>query len=116
MALGVDQDFAFVCAEMQIPFVAAIPFIGQESRWPVPSQDFYRELMTYAYCRFVVTPGGYSAFKMHLRNKWMVDNCTLLIAVWDGTQGGTHHCVEYAATANYRPIHLINPRHFDRKD
>jgi uncharacterized phage-like protein YoqJ len=34
MALGVDQLFAEVCIEMGIPFIAAIPFLGQASRWP----------------------------------------------------------------------------------
>jgi uncharacterized phage-like protein YoqJ len=30
------------------------------------------------------------------RNEWMVDHCDLLIAVWDGSEGGTANCVRYA--------------------
>jgi len=111
MALGVDQDFAFTCVEMQIPFIAAVPFLGQESTWPRESQEFYRELLAHAYCQYVVTGGGYSAHKMDRRNRWMVDNCDILIAVWDGSRGGTYNCVEYAEQVR-RPIHRINPRHF----
>lgn len=113
MALGVDQDFAFVCTEMKIPWVAAIPFVGQESQWPRTSQEFYKELLSYAYCTFVVTGGGYSPHKMQRRNQWMVDNCDLLVAVWDGTNGGTGNCVEYAQSVN-REIYRISPRHFGR--
>jgi len=113
MALGVDQDFAFTCIELDIPFIAAIPFDGQELNWPSYSQDFYRELLSYSYCRYIVTRGGYSPHKMHLRNKWMVDNCDILIAVWDGSKGGTGNCVQYAEEVK-RPINRINPRHFFR--
>ncbi len=113
MALGFDQDLAMVCVEMRIPFIAAIPFEGQEYNWPSPSQAFYRELLSHAYCVYVVTPGGYSAHKMQRRNEWMVDNCDILIACWDGTRGGTYNCVEYAAHVKRR-IDRISPRHFFR--
>ena len=32
MAIGVDQDFAYFCCEMDIPFVSAIPFDGHVIR------------------------------------------------------------------------------------
>lgn len=114
MALGVDQDFAVVCIELGIPFIAAVPFIGQERNWPAKSQEFYRELLRYAFCQYVVTGGGYSARKMQLRNQWMVDNCDILIAVWDGTPGGTGNCVWYADEIVKRTIERINPKHFFR--
>lgn len=115
MALGVDQDFAFVCIELGIPFIAAIPFVGQERLWPASSQEFYRKLLSYAFCQYIVTGGGYSAHKMQLRNQWMVDNCDILLAVWDGTNGGTGNCVWYADDIAKRHIERINPRHFFRE-
>lgn len=111
MALGVDQDFAFVCVELQIPFVAAVPFIGQELSWPKASREHYRELLKYAYCTYVVTGGGYSSRKMDLRNRWMVDNCDVLVSVWDGSKGGTGNCVEYANQVQ-REMFRIDPRGF----
>ncbi len=45
---------------------------------------------------------------MDKRNKWMVDNCDLLIAVWNGTSGGTANCVNYAKSIN-KQIIIINP-------
>lgn len=106
MALGVDQDFAYVCIEMAIPFIAAIPFLGQEGAWPKESQEFYKELLKHASKQVIVSEGGYAAFKMQKRNKWMVDNCDKLIAVWDGTEGGTGNCVKYAKSVNKDIIHI----------
>lgn len=96
MALGVDQDFADVCLVLKIPFVAAVPFVGQESQWPVEAQQSYRELLSLALRVEVVSEGRYRPWKMQRRNEWMVDNCTHLIGVWDGSAGGTANCLRYA--------------------
>lgn len=111
MALGVDQEYAFLCHQMGIPFIAAIPFEGQEKAWPKSSQDFYTYLLGVAKEVVIVSKGGYAAYKMQVRNEWMVDNCQTLIAVWDGTAGGTGNCVEYAEKIG-RQIERINPAEF----
>jgi len=113
MALGVDQDFAWTALWMNIPVLAAIPFKGQESRWPESSQVFYRELLARCYHTEVVSPGEYSARKMRVRNQWMVDHCEVLLAVWDGSEGGTGNCVRYA-TGVGREIIRIDPRDFEK--
>lgn len=109
MALGVDQWAANIAYKLGIPFVAAIPFEGQELAWPEASQKTYRILRRLASEEVIVSPGGYSADKMQVRNIWMVDNCDSLIAVWDGSKGGTGNCVEYAKSVN-RKIYQIDPR------
>ena len=96
MALGLDQAVAEACCELWIPFVACVPFEGQESAWPQGSQRRYRGLLAAAKQVVIVSPGGYSADKMQVRNEYMVDNCQYLVALWDGTSGGTGNCVEYA--------------------
>lgn len=45
MALGVDQLVAFIAIELDIQFIAAIPFTGQESRWPPSSKKIYNDLL-----------------------------------------------------------------------
>jgi|SRR6185369_2948528 len=109
MALGVDQWAANIAYKLGIPFVAAIPFEGQELAWPEASQKTYRILRKLASEEVIVSPGGYSADKMQVRNIWMVDNCDSLIAVWDGSKGGTGNCVEYAKSVD-RKIYQIDPR------
>jgi uncharacterized phage-like protein YoqJ len=46
---------------------------------------------------------------MQIRNEWMVDRADQVIAIWDGTSGGTANCVEYATKMN-KPILRIDPR------
>jgi len=109
MALGVDQWAAFIACELNIPFIAAVPFEKQESKWPKQSQESYHKLIKLASEIVIVSPGGYSPEKMQIRNKWMVDRCDKLIAVWDGTPGGTGNCVEYAKSVK-KDIVYINPQ------
>ena len=97
MALGWDTAIAEACIELNIPFIAAVPFKGQEGKWPEQSQKKYRELLTKASEIKYVCEDGYAAWKMHKRNSWMVDNSEAVIALWNGDEtGGTANCVNYA--------------------
>ena len=111
MALGVDTWFAEICIKLNIPFVAAIPFVGQEKIWNEQQQRKYHELLMEAHETIVVAEGEYAAYKMQKRNKWMVDNCDLLLAVFDGTSGGTANCINYAKTIE-RSFVIINPENY----
>ena len=109
MALGVDQYAANVCIKLKIPFIAAIPFLGQEKAWPEKSQKAYHALLSKADEKIIVCDGGYMAYKMQIRNEWMVDHCDKLIAVWDQSPGGTANCIKYAQSIN-KEIVFINPK------
>jgi len=109
MALGVDQWAAELAIKLSIPFKAAVPFEGQESRWPLKSQEKYRELLKCSQEIIVVSPGGYAPWKMQKRNEYMVDRADVVVAVWDGSSGGTKNCVEYAVSQD-KTIYLIDPR------
>lgn len=104
MALGWDMAVAGACVFWHIPFMAVIPFDGQELRWPEESQYTYRQLLRIADETTVVSGGKYSAYKMQLRNQFMVDRCDLLLALWDGSDGGTANCVRYAQEIG-KPVH-----------
>lgn len=45
---------------------------------------------------------------MQVRNCYMVDNVSQVVAVWDGSGGGTKNCVNYAKSMN-RDLTVINP-------
>jgi uncharacterized phage-like protein YoqJ len=109
MALGIDQWAAMIAHKLSIPYLAAIPFEGQEKAWPEASQKIFRLLRKLASEEVIVSPGGYSPHKMQVRNEWMVDHCDVLIAVWDGTSGGTANCVAYAESVG-KTIIRINPK------
>lgn len=103
MALGWDQACAVAARDLGIPFVAAIPFNGQEAKWPEESRLRYYNLMLSASDIVVVSTGGYSAAKMQMRNEWMVEHCDRVLALWDGSRGGTANCVAYARKAG-KPV------------
>jgi uncharacterized phage-like protein YoqJ len=50
---------------------------------------------------------------MQVRNEWMVDHCNDLLAVWDGSDGGTGNCVRYAQRIlEPSKLHRVNPNDF----
>ncbi len=96
MALGADMAAAEAAISLGIKVIAAVPFKGQETVWPESSQRRYNDIL--AKCSQIVTvcEGGYSASKLQERNVWMVDHSDMVLALWDGTSGGTSNCVQYA--------------------
>lgn len=113
MALGWDQALAHAAVELNLPFCACLPFVGQERRWPEKSQKIYRELLERAAKVIVCSPGGYSAQAMQVRNERMVDIVMkqtsasgLLLALWNYSPGGTKNCVDYARARKCPAINL----------
>lgn len=106
MALGWDMAFAEAALTLGIPLTAAIPFAGQESKWPTASQERYRNILARAARSVIVCDGGYSSAKMQTRNEWMVDKCDRLVALWDGSPGGTGNCIKYARQVGRDVINL----------
>lgn len=105
MALGVDTIFAEACVELGIPFVAVIPFPGQEDRWIQSSKDrYYRLLEKAEYIEVVCHVYSKEAFQR--RNEWMVNNSGLLLSIWDGTEGGTANCTHYAMHKEKKILYL----------
>lgn len=104
MALGVDQFAADSAQDLGIPWVAAIPFKGQETAWPASSQKLYHDLLETAEEKVIVCEGKYAPHKMQIRNEWMVDRADIVVAIWDGSKGGTANCVAYAKSKNKRLI------------
>lgn len=102
MAVGFSFLAAEVCWKLQIPFIAAIAFEGQENKWQEFQKTRYRTLLTYAKEVVMVSPGGYEQEKYQIRNEWMVNNCDEVIAYFDhrATGGSTKNCLDYAVAQN----------------
>jgi uncharacterized phage-like protein YoqJ len=109
MALGIDTWAVEFAIKENIPFISYIPFEGQERLWPQESQEQYHDLLLKAIDIKIISKGSYASWKMQKRNKAMVDDCDLLIAVWDGSTGGTANCVSYAKSIK-KQILYINPK------
>jgi len=97
MALGVDMIFAELAIKNQLDFTAAIPCHDQDKKWSAAQQARYFSILRNYLCTPVcIYDGPYIKGCMQQRNEWMVDLCDVLIAVWDGSPGGTANCVAYA--------------------
>lgn len=109
MALGWDMAIADACVELEIPFDAYIPCRDQEKIWPANSQRHYYDLICAAHRVVYVSQAAYSPRLMMLRNCRMVEAASHLLALWNGSKGGTAHCVGYA-TEKHVPV----TNHWDR--
>lgn len=72
MAQGVDQWSAKICLKLGIPFIAAVPFIGQEKHWAQEGIKEYKKLLKRASDIEIVSKGGYAYWKMSKEmNSWL---------------------------------------------
>lgn len=95
-ALGWDQALALAAARLKIPLTLALPFRNFDSKWPSHSRKLLSDIIAMADTTVYVCEDGYAPWKMQQRNKYMVDNCDLVLALWNGTKGGTANCIAYA--------------------
>jgi uncharacterized phage-like protein YoqJ len=114
-ALGFDSLIIDAAIALHIPYQIAVPFKGQESMWPLRSQKRYDGYLTKAQEVIIISEGKYEAWKMEIRNRYLVDNCDMVLACYDDSQkGGTGNCVRYAQSKN-KEIKIIDPRNFYEK-
>lgn len=103
MAMGWDTALAIAAHQKGIPFIAAVPFNGFESRWSLEQQNIFHNLLDLSEKTVIVCQGDYSPWMLQKRNEWMVDNSDGVFALWDGSKGGTYNCIRYAVKQN-RPV------------
>ena len=99
---------------LKIPFVAALPFKGQEGKWPAAIQEMYNKLLKKAAEVVVVSPEDSTdsfALKMQKRNEYIVNRCSTMLGVFGGSQGGTLNCLQYAKEKG-KHIDIINPGNY----
>ena len=100
MARGCDTYFCEEVLQLRrrvqdITLEAAIPCLSQSDGWTAAQQERYRDLLELCNYRTVVQE-KYDPGCMHRRNRYMVDRSSLLLAVHDGSPGGTRYTIEYA--------------------
>lgn len=91
-----------------IKLVAVIPFQGFESRWTLPWQQKFRFLLEWADAvRFLGS--SYDVTLFELRNRWMIDRSSRLIAMYNGQSGGTRNAIRYAMKKELVIKNLLDP-------
>jgi uncharacterized phage-like protein YoqJ len=102
MAQGVDLiaaelvlDLRRAYPEDRIRLVAVLPYEGQADRWSGQSRERYFTVLSEA-DGVITLQSRYSGDCMQKRNRYLVDHSAHLIAVYNGTRGGTEYTVDYA--------------------
>lgn len=131
-ALGIDQIAFSICEELKekyptIKLVLAKPFEHQSIKWKPVDQRQLRQQERVAdevvlvdaladtkyYCKLNGV-GNYHPVKMQKRNEYMVDKSNIILSIWNGSQGGTKNCIDYALSANSKYVFNIDPREVGR--
>ena len=100
-ALGADQDAVGEWRRMGLPYVVVQPFPGQDSRWTKEARATYAKVLAAAAGVYCVSehhrPSGGDDPRslLLLRNEVMLCMADELIAVYDGSGGGTQHAVRW---------------------
>lgn len=115
MALGWDIALAIAAIKLEIHVMAAIPFKDQNLLWKNKDKILYNNILSKCTDKKIICDGGYSASKLMIRNKYMVDNATKIVALYDGiSAGGTANCIKYAVSRNI-PIDNMWERYLNKE-
>lgn len=110
MAQGADLCFGECVLELKktIPYVtleAAIPYAGQSKSWSEQERARYDAILE-GCNKVTVLQENYTRGCMMRRNEYMVDNANLLLAVYNGSSGGTRNTMLYAYRQGIRIIEI----------
>jgi len=108
-ALGADQDAAGEWRRMGLPYVVVQPFPGQDQRWPDEERETYRKVLAAAAGVYTVSAhhrplngdrrpqqsASDARALLLLRNEVLCCMSDELVAVYDGSGGGTAHAVRW---------------------
>ena len=112
MALGVDTW----CAELilalkkekpELRLIAVLPCETQANKWSAEQRERYFNIL--ANCdETVYVSRRYTSQCMFMRNRWLVDHASFVLAVYNGAaKGGTAYTVRYAQSKQ-RAVIVIN--------
>lgn len=100
MAMGADLWAAKIVLELkqqhpQISLTAVVPFEGQANRFPTSWKKRYQSVLLQCDEVHVLSPTYYRSCYQS-RNRWLVEHAGHLIAVYNGSRGGTMQTLNHA--------------------
>lgn len=113
MAVGFDMAAAeavLACREScrDIRLVAVVPFLGQEQRFTQRDKARFASILKRA-DEVKTLSMGYHSGVYTIRNNYLVDNCRVLVAWYDGSAGGTRYTLHRAIDRG-REVMNIHPQ------
>ena len=113
MALGFDMMAAEAVLRAkqhhpEIRLIAVQPFPEQDSKYSENAKTRYRHIIDQADEKVTTSPYYSNAGVYHIRNKYLIDHCSLVVSYFNGTPGGTQKTLEYARRMG-KTIVTLNP-------
>ncbi|MDD4291102.1 MAG: SLOG family protein [Clostridia bacterium] len=120
-AIGADMDFADIVIGFRdnyyphIKLEVAVPCRNQDLKWNDEDKTRYQKILHRANTVNVMSE-NYTPTCMLDRNKYMVDQSNLVIAVWNGEmRGGTFNTINYSKKVG-KPINYIMLKDYSLPD
>jgi len=88
-----------------IKLILAVPFPEQADKWANEAKQRYLRILVASDDMKLVSQSYYRGV-YYVRNRFMVDNSSLLICYFNGSSGGTAYTVEYADKKGLRIYNL----------
>lgn len=115
MALGSDLYAAEIVLKLEtqgyhVTLECAIPFPEQTRGWSPEHKKRYQDILSTAH-RHTLIQDRYSPDCYQRRNRYMVEQSDVVLAIWSGGPGGTAQTVRYALEQG-RALFVINPRFY----
>lgn len=112
MAQGCDLYFVEAALSLRerypdVSVEGAVPCPTQADRWPAEIRRRWRAALDACDLETVVQQ-HYDRFCMHRRDRYLVDRSAAILAVFDGTSGGTQYTLNYAMNRRL-DILLLDP-------
>ncbi len=112
MAIGFDLAAAEVALSLrnelpEIEVVAVVPFEGMHKRFPAKQRSLFKRVMSEANKAITLTT-HYAPNVYALRNNYLVDNSSAVIAYFTGEKGGTAYTVRRAVKSLANIVNIYN--------
>lgn len=96
-------------AGADIHLVMAIPCTGQDVRWTPESRERYRRILKAADCVHFCSKDSYEPGCMDIRDRWMLDNVSTVLAFQERKHSGTGRAVDTALSLG-RKVVIVDTR------
>lgn len=117
-ALGFDTHLALSALKLKskntskVFLELALPHRDFSLRWSEEDRRVLDIILTYAdRVHYVSNNKDFNITDLELRNRYMVRKSELVIALWDGSKGGTRNAFVFA-DRNSKPIIWLKPKEF----
>ena len=113
--IGMAEGFDMIAAELllklrrsygYIKIIAVIPFVGQERMWQSIQRERYHKILKQCDDKIILSQ-KYTDDCLNDRNKFMVENSSVIIACHNGKPSGTGNTIKYGRRSSCK-IKIIN--------